>query len=97
MYVDSHAHLEGRQFAGDRAQVLARARQAGLVGLLAIGNGDGPANVACAIPYAEQHDWIWASVGVHPHEARLAGRAVYDKMARLARHPRVIAWGEIRT
>jgi TatD DNase family protein len=95
MYVDSHAHIEGRQFASDRAEMLARARQAGLVALLAIGNGDGPDNVECAIPYAEQHDWIWASVGVHPHEARLASRDAYDKMARMARHPRVIAWGEI--
>jgi TatD DNase family protein len=96
LYVDSHAHLEGRQFAADRGEVLARARQAGLVGLLAIGNGDGPENVECAIPFAEQHDWIWASVGLHPHEARLADRAAYEKMSRLARHPRVIAWGEIR-
>ena len=95
MYVDSHAHIEGRQFAADRAEMLARARQAGLVGLLAIGNGDGPANVECAIPYAEQHDWIWASIGLHPHEARLASPEAFDKMARLARHPRVIAWGEI--
>ncbi len=95
MYVDSHAHIEGRQFERDRAEMLARAHQAGIVALLAIGNGDGPANVECAIPYAEQHDWIWASVGVHPHEARLADRDAYDKMERLARHPRVIAWGEI--
>jgi len=95
MYVDSHAHIEGRQFERDRAEMLARARRAGLVGLLAIGNGDGPANVECAIPYAEQHDWIWASIGLHPHEARLASPEAFDKMARLARHPRVIAWGEI--
>jgi TatD DNase family protein len=95
MYVDSHAHIEGRQFERDRAEMLARARQAGIVALLAIGNGDDPDNVECAIPYAEQHDWIWASVGVHPHEARLAGRDAYAKMERLVRHPRVIAWGEI--
>ena len=95
MYVDSHAHIEGRQFDRDRAEMLARARQAGLIAMLAIGNGDGPANVECAIPYAEQHDWIWASVGLHPHEARLGDRDAYEKMARLARHPRVIAWGEI--
>jgi TatD DNase family protein len=95
MYVDSHAHIEGRQFDRDRAEMLVRARQAGLVAMLAIGNGDGPANVECAIPYAEQHDWIWASIGVHPHEARLAGPEAFEKMTRLARHPRVIAWGEI--
>lgn len=95
MYVDSHAHIEGRQFDRDRPEMLARARQAGLTAMLAIGNGDGPAEVDCAIPYAEQHDWIWASVGIHPHEARLADRDAYERMSALARHPRVIAWGEI--
>jgi len=95
LYVDSHAHIEGGQFERDRAEVLARARQAGLVAMLAIGNGDGPDEADCAIPYAEQHDWIWATVGVHPHEARLASRQAYEKMSLLARHPRVVAWGEI--
>ncbi len=96
MYVDSHAHIEGRGgFDRDREEMLARARAAGLCAMLAIGNGDGPAEVACAIPYAERHDWIWATIGVHPHEARLADRDAYEKMLVLARHPRVIAWGEI--
>jgi TatD DNase family protein len=95
LYVDSHAHLENSRFDDDRAQMLARARQAGVGAVLAIGNGDGPANVECAIPFAEQHDWIWATVGIHPHEARLADRDAYEKLARLARHPKVIAWGEI--
>ncbi len=95
MYVDSHAHIEGRQFDADRPEMLVRARKAGLAAMLAIGNGDSPAEVACAIPYAEQHDWIWATIGIHPHEARLADRDAYEKMSSLARHPRVIAWGEI--
>ena len=46
-------------------------------------------------PYAEQHDWIYAAVGIHPHEARHATDAHYAELDRLARHPRVIAWGEI--
>jgi TatD DNase family protein len=75
--------------------MLARARQASLIAMLAIGNGDGPAEADCAIPYAEQHDWIWATIGIHPHEARLAERGAYEKMSLLARHPRVVAWGEI--
>jgi TatD DNase family protein len=75
--------------------MLARAREAGLAAMLAIGNGDTPAEVDCAIPYAEQHDWIWATIGIHPHEARLADRDAYEKMSLLARHPRVLAWGEI--
>ena len=95
MYVDSHAHIDGPPFDADRAEMLARARQAGMVALLAVGNADGPSNVERVLPFAEQHDWIWASIGLHPHEARLADREAYQKMSSLARHPRVIAWGEI--
>jgi len=95
VFVDSHCHIEGRQFATDREAVLLRAREAGLVALLAIGNGDGPGTLDCAVPYAEQHDWIYASTGIHPHEARLASQAAYDELQRVAQHPKVIAWGEI--
>jgi TatD DNase family protein len=95
MFVDSHAHLEGRQFAADRDAMLQRAWGAGIRALLAIGNGDGPDDVACAIPFAEQYPWIWASAGVHPHEARLLTSAHLTNIERLARHPRVIAIGEI--
>jgi TatD DNase family protein len=94
-YVDSHAHIEGDQFATDRVQMLERARSVGIVALLAIGNGKGPGSLDCAIPFAEQHDWIYASTGIHPHEADLANPAAYEDMQRIARHPRVIAWGEI--
>ncbi len=95
MYVDSHAHIDGKQFAADRDAMLTRAREVGVRTLLAIGNGDGPDTVECAIPFAEKHDWIYASIGIHPHEARLADEAAYAKMERLAKHPKVIAWGEI--
>ncbi len=95
VYVDSHCHLDGPKFAADRDAVIARAREAGLVAMLCIGNGDGPDSVECAIPFAEQHDCIWATIGVHPHEARLVTPAAWEKMTALARHPRVIAWGEI--
>jgi len=95
MFVDSHAHLDGEQFASDREQVIARAGEAGVRTIVAIGNGDGPAQVDCGIRLAEQYDFIYATLGIHPHEARLADEAAYQNMARLARHPKVIAWGEI--
>jgi TatD DNase family protein len=44
---------------------------------------------------AEKYDFIRATLGIHPHEARLADEAAYQNMERLARHPSVIAWGEI--
>jgi len=95
MLVDSHAHLDGKQFDSDREQVIVRAREAGVQTIVAIGNGDGPAQVDCGIRLAERFDFIYATVGIHPHEARLADESAYQNMERLAQHPKVIAWGEI--
>jgi TatD DNase family protein len=93
--IDSHAHLEFAQFDADREAVLERARAAGVETLLAIGSGTGPDRLNAAIPFAEQHDWIYATVGIHPHEAKLATEEHFECLDELARHPRVIAWGEI--
>ena len=95
MFIDSHAHLEGHKFDSDRGEVLQRARHAGLERILAIGSGTGPGTLDCAIKIAEQHDWIFATLGIHPHEAKLAGESDYVEMERLARHPKIVAWGEI--
>jgi len=95
MYVDSHAHLEGKQFDSDRDEVIQRAREAGVEALLAIGNGTDASSLACAIPFAEKHSWIYASTGIHPHEAKEANKSLYAEMTRIAQHSKVIAWGEI--
>ena len=104
MLIDSHCHLDGPKFQADRSEVLARAAQAGVGALLAIGNGEGPAEVDCAITLAEQFDHdpvrrdrprIHASLGVHPHEARLATGGDFERMRELARNPHIVAWGEI--
>jgi len=95
MFVDSHAHLDGKQFDSDREDVIARARQAGVRTMVAIGNGDGPPKFDAGIHLAEQYPFMFATIGVHPHEARLADDASYHEMARLAQHPKIIAWGEI--
>jgi TatD DNase family protein len=95
MFVDSHAHLDGKQFDSDREQVIARAREGGVQAMVAIGNGEGPGDVDCGIRLAEKYDFIYATLGIHPHEASLADEAAYQNMERLAGHPKVIAWGEI--
>jgi TatD DNase family protein len=95
MYVDSHAHLDGKEFDSDREQVIARARAAGVQTIVAIGNGDSPGQVDCGIRLAEKYDSIYATLGIHPHEAQLATDEAYANMEKLARHPKVIAWGEI--
>ncbi len=94
--IDSHAHLEFAQFDGDRDEMLARARAAGVQTLLAIGSGTGPMErLDAAIPFAEEHDWIYATVGIHPHDASAATDEHFARLEELARHPRVIAMGEL--
>jgi len=101
LFIDSHAHLEGKRYDADRDAVLIRAKQAGVEAYLAIGNGDGPDTADCGIRLAEKYSGkpdypqIWASVGIHPHEASLANATAYEKLVQWACHPRVIAWGEI--
>jgi TatD DNase family protein len=95
MFVDSHAHLDGKQFDTDREQVIARARETGVRSMVAIGNGEGPPTLDAGIRLAEQHSFMYATVGIHPHEARLASDHAYFEMEQLARHPKVVAWGEI--
>jgi TatD DNase family protein len=95
MFVDSHAHLDGKQFDSDREDVIARAREAGVQTMVAIGNGDGPPVLDAGVHLADKYPFLYATIGIHPHEARLADEAAYATMEQLARHQKVIAWGEI--
>ena len=97
MYTDSHCHLENKRFDNDRGEVFTRAREANVTTMLAIGNGDGPGTgtLDCAIKLAQQHEGVYATIGIHPHEAALAQQADFDELQRLAHDPKVIAWGEI--
>src|SRR5260370_6604518 len=93
--IDSHAHIDFPQFAEDREAMLDRACTAGVTALLAIGTGPGPEKLDSALPFAERHDWIYATVGIHPHEAKEVTPQHLQELSRLAKHPKVIAWGEI--
>jgi TatD DNase family protein len=93
LLVDTHAHLDHGRFAADRDAVLARARDAG-VGLIVTVASD-LASARAAIHLAERHGSVFAAVGVHPHDAAGAGPGYLDELRRLARHPRVVAVGEI--
>jgi TatD DNase family protein len=93
--VDSHAHLEMEQFDADREVMLQRARDAGVATIVAIGSGTGPGSLDCGIQLAAQHESIYATIGIHPHEAKLATNVDFDELAGLTKQPKVIAWGEI--
>ncbi len=93
--IDSHAHIDFPQFAEDREAMLERARTAGVTALLAIGTGPGPEKLDAALPYAEKHEWIYASIGIHPTESKEVTPQHLEQLVALAKHPKVIAWGEI--
>src|SRR5262250_1833136 len=93
--IDSHAHIDFPQFDTDRDAMLARARAGGVSTILAIGVGPGPEKLDAAIPLAEAHEWIYTTVGVHPHEAKEVAPEHLETLEKLAKHPKVIAWGEI--
>jgi len=83
------------QFDADREQTIARARDGGVEKIVAIGSGTGPGSLDCGIRLAKQHDFILATIGIHPHEAKLATDADFQELEQLARRPKVIGWGEI--
>jgi TatD DNase family protein len=93
--IDSHCHLDDRQFAADRDETIARARAAGVEAMLAIGSGDGPPDLEAAIRLAGHYPFIRATVGVHPHDACKAAPETFDRLRTLAAHPQVAAMGEI--
>jgi TatD DNase family protein len=95
MLVDSHCHLDDAKFAADREKVIERALSAGVRTMLAIGSGDGPPDLEAAIRLAELYEPIYASVGVHPHDARKADPETWRRLRELTAHPKVVAVGEI--
>ncbi len=95
MLIDSHCHLDGPAFHADRDAVLDAARAAGLEGFLTIGTGDGPPDLEPALRIAERYDDVWASVGVHPHDAAKSTPETLVRLRELCSHPKVLALGEI--
>jgi TatD DNase family protein len=95
MFIDSHAHLEGKRFDADRDEVIARAREGGVETMLTVGQvGADWASMEASLALAEQYPFVWASVGLHPHDARHFTAEVGARMRAVADHPRVVAWGE---
>jgi len=94
MLVDSHAHLDDPRFGPDLDEVLQRAWDAGVRGILTIGNGAGPDDMGCGLPLARKHEWIYTTVGVHPHDAKSLEPSHLAMMEEMAGDDRVVAIGE---
>ena len=95
MLVDSHCHLDNSEFDADRDAVIARALDAGVERMLAIGAGSGPPDLEAAIRLTERHAAFYATVGVHPHDAAKATPETFQCLDDLLSHPKVLAIGEI--
>jgi TatD DNase family protein len=90
---DTHAHLHFPDFDADRAEMLARARQAGVTRMLTIGTEVPTSRAALAL--AEHEADVWAAAGVHPHDAADADAEAIAEIEHLASAARVVAVGEI--
>jgi hypothetical protein len=94
-WFDSHAHLSREFFPEDLPEVISRAFEAGLDGILDIGSSARPEAWQEAIEVASSHPRIWAALGVHPHEADQATERTFEDLERALAHPRVVALGEV--
>jgi TatD DNase family protein len=91
--VDTHAHLHFPELASDLAEVLTRARTAGVRRFVTVGTDAETSRAAIALAAGEPD--VWATVGIHPHDAEGVDEAALEEIARLAGEPRVVAIGEI--
>jgi TatD DNase family protein len=93
--VDTHCHLDPSYFPEGAAAVMARARLAGVTGFVTIGVGRDLEPARRAATLAASCPDVWATVGVHPHDAASLDEAGFDELSTLARRDRVVAVGEI--
>jgi TatD DNase family protein len=92
--IDSHCHLDFADFGPDRAEVLARARGAGVSAFVCIGSGSDTVSARQAVALAAAEPDVFAAVGVHPHDVVSMTEADWSELEALARAPRVVGIGE---
>jgi TatD DNase family protein len=94
MLIDTHCHLDAEYFPEGPAETLARARSAGVTGFVCVGVGS-LEQAKAAVTIAEQYPDVWATVGVHPHDAKACDAELEAALLVEARAPRVVAVGEV--
>lgn len=93
MLIDTHTHLHDPQFEADRKAVITRALESRVDRMITIGTD--LATSRQAVELAENEPALFATVGVHPHEVKHLTPQDYSEIEALARHPRVVGYGEV--
>lgn len=90
-FIDTHCHIHSADYPMNSDEVIDKAIESGVNKLICVGTDENDSEVA--VLFAQKHQNIWASVGLHPHDAKL-GQSAYGKLESLVRQPKVIAIGE---
>ena len=93
IFVDTHVHLHFPEFDSDRGEIIDRARHSGVRYFINIGTDLESSRKSIAI--AEQYDFVYATVGIHPHDVKDATPEDMCQLAGLAKHQKVVAIGEV--
>lgn len=93
MIWDTHAHLDDPSYAEDFSEVVNRMQSSGISRLTNVGY-DLPSSER-SVKLAQEYDFIYAAVGIHPHDAEGVTDDIWAKLLLLAKQPKVLAWGEI--
>jgi TatD DNase family protein len=94
MLIDSHAHIQGKEYAAEIEAVIERAHAAGVERIIAVGGAGDMSSNTEAVGLAESFPGIYATVGMHPHDAKDVGESELRKLRQLAAQPKVVAVGE---
>ena len=92
--IDSHAHIQGKEFAQDLSAVIERAQQAGLEKVIVVGGAGDLSSNQAAVELAGSSSMLYATVGMHPHDAKEVQEKDLLFLEELMRRPRVVAVGE---
>ncbi len=94
MFIDTHCHVNSRYFGEDSDAAVTRARDAGVSTIVTIGCGPTVDDCRDVLAFAKARDGVFATVGIHPHEADSVDDSVLSDIATLAADSRVVAVGE---
>jgi len=94
MLIDSHAHIQGKEYAGEAEAVIERARAAGVEKIVVVGGAGDMSSNTDAVALAARFENVYATVGMHPHDAKDVGAEELQTLKELAASPKVVAVGE---